>query len=34
VTGFDTVMPLFRREMDNIPSVARVVDGIRAVLKD
>ena len=34
VTGFDTVMPLFRREMDYIPSVARVVDGIRAVLKD
>ena len=34
VTGFDTVMPLFRREMDYIPSVARVLDGIRAVLKD
>jgi pyruvate dehydrogenase E1 component beta subunit len=34
VTGFDTVMPLFRREMDYIPSVARVIDGIRAVLKD
>jgi 2-oxoisovalerate dehydrogenase E1 component beta subunit len=34
VTGFDTVMPLFRREMDYIPSVARVVDGIRAVLED
>jgi 2-oxoisovalerate dehydrogenase E1 component subunit beta len=34
VTGFDTVMPLFRRELDYIPSVARVVDGIRAVLKD
>jgi pyruvate dehydrogenase E1 component beta subunit len=34
VAGFDTVMPLFRREMDYIPSVARVVDGIRAVLKD
>jgi pyruvate dehydrogenase E1 component beta subunit len=34
VTGFDTVMPLFRREMDYIPSVARVADGIRAVLKD
>jgi pyruvate dehydrogenase E1 component beta subunit len=34
VTGFDTVIPLFRREMDYIPSVARVVDGIRAVLQD
>jgi len=34
VTGFDTVMPLFRREMDYIPSVPRVIDGIRAALKD
>jgi pyruvate dehydrogenase E1 component beta subunit len=34
VTGFDTVVPLFRREMDYNPSVARVTDGIRAVLKD
>jgi 2-oxoisovalerate dehydrogenase E1 component beta subunit len=29
VTGFDTVVPLYRLENENIPSVARIVDAIR-----
>jgi pyruvate dehydrogenase E1 component beta subunit len=29
VTGYDTVMPLFRQEYDYIPSVARIVDAVR-----
>ncbi|HEY8540159.1 MAG TPA: alpha-ketoacid dehydrogenase subunit beta [Steroidobacteraceae bacterium] len=33
VTGFDTVMPLYRLENDYIPSVARIVDAARAVMK-
>jgi pyruvate dehydrogenase E1 component beta subunit len=32
VTGYDTVMPYFKLELDYIPSVARIVDGIRATL--
>jgi pyruvate dehydrogenase E1 component beta subunit len=32
VTGYDTVMPLFRQEYDYIPSVARIVDGVRTTL--
>ena len=34
VTGYDTVMPLFRLEYDYIPSVARVLDGVRATFVD
>jgi len=34
VTGYDTVMPLYRLEHDFIPGVARIVDGIRATLSD
>ena len=30
VTGYDTIMPLYRLEHDYIPGVARIVDGIRA----
>lgn len=30
VTGYDTVMPLFRLEYDYIPSVARIMDAVRA----
>jgi 2-oxoisovalerate dehydrogenase E1 component beta subunit len=29
VTGFDTVMPLYRLENDYIPSIARIVDGVK-----
>lgn len=34
VTGYDVVMPLFRREMDYMPSVAKITDTIREVLSD
>jgi pyruvate dehydrogenase E1 component beta subunit len=34
VTGYDTVMPLYRLEHDYIPGIARIVDGIRATLAD
>lgn len=34
VTGYDTIMPLYRLEYDFIPSVARVVDGARTVMAD
>jgi 2-oxoisovalerate dehydrogenase E1 component beta subunit len=34
VTGYDTIMPLYRLEHDYIPSVARIVDGIRDALAD
>lgn len=30
VTGFDTVVPLYRLENDYIPSIARIVDAVRA----
>jgi pyruvate dehydrogenase E1 component beta subunit len=30
VTGYDTVMPLFRLEYEYIPSVARIMDAVRA----
>lgn len=33
VTGFDTVMPLYRLENDYIPSIARIVDAVRTVMK-
>jgi len=34
VTGYDTIMPLYRMEYDFIPSVARIMDGIRTTLTD
>ncbi|HWW21257.1 MAG TPA: transketolase C-terminal domain-containing protein, partial [Steroidobacteraceae bacterium] len=34
VTGYDTIMPLYRLEHDYIPSVARIVGGIRDTLAD
>src|SRR5580698_8508033 len=34
VTGYDTIMPLYRLEHDYIPGVPRIVDGIRATLAD
>jgi 2-oxoisovalerate dehydrogenase E1 component beta subunit len=34
VTGYDVVMPLFRREMDYMPSVAKITDAIREALDD
>ena len=30
VTGYDTVVPLYRLENENIPSVARIVDAVKA----
>jgi pyruvate dehydrogenase E1 component beta subunit len=33
VTGYDTIMPLFRLEFDYIPSVARITDAVRETLK-
>jgi len=32
VTGYDTVIPLFRLEHDYIPSVRRIVDAVRRTL--
>jgi 2-oxoisovalerate dehydrogenase E1 component beta subunit len=34
VTGYDTIMPLFRLEFDYIPSVARITDAVRETLAD
>jgi pyruvate dehydrogenase E1 component beta subunit len=34
VTGYDTVMPLFRLEKHYMPSVRRIADGIRATLEE
>jgi pyruvate dehydrogenase E1 component beta subunit len=34
VTGFDTVMPLYRLENDFIPSIPRIVDTIKATLEN
>jgi 2-oxoisovalerate dehydrogenase E1 component beta subunit len=33
VTGFDTVMPLYRLENEYIPSIARIVDAAKTVMK-
>ena len=33
VTGFDTVVPLYRLENEYIPSVARIVDAVKATLE-
>jgi 2-oxoisovalerate dehydrogenase E1 component beta subunit len=32
VAGYDTIMPLFKREHDYIPSAQRIVDAVRATL--
>ena len=34
VTGYDTVMPLFRLEMEYLPSVRRITDAVRTTLED
>lgn len=34
VTGYDTIMPLFRLEFDYIPSVARITDAVRETLAE
>jgi 2-oxoisovalerate dehydrogenase E1 component beta subunit len=34
VTGYDTVMPLFRLEFEYIPSVARIMDAVRETLAE
>ena len=34
VTGYDTIMPLYRLEYDYIPSAARILDGIRSTLAE
>lgn len=34
VTGYDVVMPLFRREMDYLPSVHKIVDVIKAAVNE
>jgi pyruvate dehydrogenase E1 component beta subunit len=34
VTGYDTIMPLSRLEYDYIPSVARIVEAVRATFTD
>ena len=34
VTGYDVVMPLFRREMDYLPSVSKISDAIGASMHD
>jgi pyruvate dehydrogenase E1 component beta subunit len=34
ITGYDVIMPLFRREMDYMPSVSKIADVIRESLND
>jgi 2-oxoisovalerate dehydrogenase E1 component beta subunit len=34
VTGYDTVMPLFRLEYEYLPSVARIIDGVKKTFED
>ncbi len=34
VTGYDTVMPLFRLEMQYLPGVQRIVDAVKKTLED
>jgi 2-oxoisovalerate dehydrogenase E1 component beta subunit len=34
VTGYDTVMPLFRLEYEYLPSVARIIDGVKKTIED
>ena len=32
VTGFDTVVPLYRLENDYIPSIARIIEAVQATM--
>jgi 2-oxoisovalerate dehydrogenase E1 component beta subunit len=34
VTGYDTIMPLFRQEYDYIPSVQRIIDAVQVTFAD
>ncbi len=34
ISGYDVVMPLFRREMDYMPSVSKIADAVRETLED
>lgn len=34
VTGYDVIMPLFRREMDYMPSVSKITDAIKQTMND
>jgi pyruvate dehydrogenase E1 component beta subunit len=34
VTGYDVIMPLFRREMDYMPSVMKIADVIQESARD
>jgi 2-oxoisovalerate dehydrogenase E1 component beta subunit len=34
ITGYDTVMPLFRLEYEYLPSVARIIDGVKKTFED
>ena len=34
VTGYDVVMPLFRREMDYLPSVSKISNAITEAMRD
>ena len=34
VTGYDVVMPLFRREMDYLPSVSKITSAVGAAMRD
>jgi 2-oxoisovalerate dehydrogenase E1 component beta subunit len=34
VTGYDTVMPLYRLEMDYMPSMARIIDSVKQTVEE
>jgi pyruvate dehydrogenase E1 component beta subunit len=34
VTGYDTIMPLFRLEAEYMPGVERVMEAVRTTMKD
>ena len=34
ISGYDVIMPLFRREMDYMPSVSKIADMIRASVSE
>jgi 2-oxoisovalerate dehydrogenase E1 component beta subunit len=34
VTGYDVIMPLFRREMDYMPSVSKIVDTVKETIEN
>lgn len=33
VTGYDTIVPLFKLELNYLPSVAKIIDGVQAVMR-